>query len=339
MSALPTQPTRSGMTRSPLVILGMGLVLLAGCFLASLALGAARISLGEVYAAFAAFDNSTEHLIVRTVRLPRSLVALLVGAALSVAGAVMQGIARNPLASPVILGINAGAALVVVAAAAIAGTALDTYAWLAFAGAGVTAATVYALAALGRGGVTPLNLTLAGAAIAAFTSSITTGILVVNQRTLDEIRFWLAGSVAGRSSDVLWSLLPGFALGLGVAIALGRQITALNLGEDVAKGLGLAIGRVKLAAAISVVLLAGSSVAIAGPIGFVGLIVPHVVRFAIGVDYRWILPLAAVFGASFLLAADVFARLVFQPYEPPVGLVMPLLGAPFFIYLVRKKLS
>jgi iron complex transport system permease protein len=310
------------------------------CLVASIAYGAAEISFSTIYSALTSFDGSADHLIIRTVRLPRSLIAMLVGAALAVAGAVMQGLTRNPLADPAILGLESGAALAVVVAVFLFGaSSLSAYAGFAFLGAGVTAVVVYWLGSLGRGGLTPLNLTVAGAALTYLLSSLTTGILILSQRTLDEIRFWLAGSVAGRDFTLFLQVLPYIVVGLLLAFALGRQIATLNLGEDVAKGLGQRTAWVKATAAISVVLLAGSSVAVAGPIGFIGLVVPHIVRFFIGVDYRWILPYAAVLGAILLLVADIAARLVIAPQELPVGVMTAIVGAPFFIYLARSRVK
>ena len=318
----------------------LSLFVLLLCLVASMTSGAAEISLDKIVAALIAFNGSTDHLIIRTMRLPRSLIAMLVGAAIAVAGALMQGLTRNPLADPGILGINAGAAMAVVITVFLCGTSsLSLYAWCAFLGAGVTAVLVYWLGSLGRGGLTPLNLTIAGAAITALLSSLTTGILILSQQTLDEIRFWLAGSVAGRDFTLFLQVLPYIAVGLVVAFALGRQITTLSLGEDVAQGLGQRTAWVKLIAALSVVLLAGSSVAAAGPIGFIGLVIPHTVRFLVGVDYRWILPYSAVFGAILLLLADISARLLIAPQELPVGVMTAILGAPFFIYLARWKVK
>ncbi|NER27477.1 MAG: iron ABC transporter permease [Symploca sp. SIO1C4] len=331
-----------GRKSSPLLLTGLlvSLLILWLCLMASITLGAADISLGEVYQALRAFDGSTDHLIIRTVRLPRTITAVLVGAALAVAGALMQGITRNPLADPGILGISSGAALAVVVATFVFGTnSLNIYAWLAFLGAGITAITVYFLGSLGRGGLTPLNLTIAGAALTAFISSVTSGILIISQRTLEEIRFWLAGSLAGRDINLLLQVLPYFCIGLLLAFALGKQITTMSLGEDVAKGLGQETAWVKVMAALSIVLLAGASVAIAGPIGFIGLVIPHIVRILVGLDYRWILPYSAILGAVILVVADICARLVIKPQELPVGLMMPLIGAPFFIYLIRSKLK
>ncbi|WP_416669235.1 FecCD family ABC transporter permease [Egbenema bharatensis] len=320
--------------------LGISIVLLFGCLLFSITFGAADIDPATVWQSLTAFDGSTNHLIITTVRLPRVLIALLVGAALAVAGSLMQGLARNPLADPGILGISAGAALAVVMTTFFFGSVpIQVYTWVAFAGGTIAAIAVYILGSIGRSGMTPLKLILAGAVLGYLMSALTTGILILSQRTLDEIRFWLAGSVAGRDLNILLQVLPYVSIGLMIAFCMGKQITALTLGEEVAKGLGLRTGWVKVTASIVVVLLAGSSVALAGPIGFVGLVVPHIVRFWVGVDYRWILPYAAVWGAILLSLADLAARLVIRPQELPVGIMMSLLGAPFFVYLARSKVK
>lgn len=321
---------------SPFLGLGFGLLILLLCLVGSLTYGAAEISLSKIYTALVAFDGSADHLIIRTLRLPRSLVALGVGAAMAVAGALMQGLTRNPLADPGILGINAGAALAVVASICVWGPAgLHVYAGFAFLGAGLTAVAVYWLGSLGRGGLTPLNLTIAGAALTALLSSLTTGLLILNQPTFEDSRFWLAGSVAGRDLSLFWQILPYLVAGMALALALGKPITTLSLGEDVARSLGQQTTWVKASTALSVVLLAGSSVAVAGPIGFVGLIVPHLVRSFVGRDYRWILPYAAIFGAILLLIADLAARMLVAPQELPLGVMTAFVGAPFFIYLGR----
>ncbi|MEM9541685.1 MAG: iron ABC transporter permease [Cyanobacteria bacterium P01_E01_bin.42] len=323
-----------------LVGIFLGLLLLVKSFTASVALGVADIGLGEIYQALTVPDGSTEHLIIRTVRIPRSITASVVGASVAVAGAIMQGLTRNPLADPGILGINAGAALAVVISVFLFGTSsLSVYAWFALVGAAISAIAVYSLGSLGRGGLTPLNLTIAGAALSALVSSFTSGLMIVSQRTLEEIRFWLAGSVAGRDLELIVQVLPYLIVGLVLGFAIGKQLTLLSLGEDVARGLGQKTAWVKGFGAVSIILLAGGSVAIAGPIGFLGLIVPHIVRFWAGTDYRWILPYSALVGAILLLLADIVARLIVQPLELPVGIVMPLLGAPFFIYLTRSRIK
>jgi iron complex transport system permease protein len=291
-----------------------------------------------VWQALFQFDGSTDHLIIRTVRLPRAILAIVVGASLSVAGAITQGLTRNPLAAPDILGVNVGASLAVVLATFIGGDGSNQWEF-AFIGAAIAAMVVYVLGTLGRSGLTPIKLVIAGAALSYFLGSLTTGILLLNQRTLDDIRFWLAGSLAGQDWNGLTAVLPYIVVGLASSLTLGRQLTLLTFGEEVARGLGLRTVWVKLGAATVLVLLAGSAVALAGPIGFVGLIVPHVVRFGVGVDYRWILPYAMVMGGIFLSVADMAARLVISPQELPVGIMTALVGAPFFIYLARSQIK
>ncbi len=317
-----------------------GLILLLTCLLLSISFGTTAIPGKSIYQSLIAFDGSTEHLIIRSIRLPRSLTAMIVGAAISTSGAVMQGITRNPLADPGILGINSGAAFAVVMGIFLFGTGSPSFhIWCAFAGAGITAISIYFLASLGRSGITPLNLTIAGAAISAFLTSLTTAILIISQRTLEEIRFWLAGSLAGADASLFGQIIPYIAIGMALSLILGRQITVLNLGEDVAKGLGQRTALVKLAALGCVILLDGSAVAVAGAIGFVGLVVPHVARFLVGVNYSWILPYSALLGAILLLASDIAARLIIQPQEIPVGIMTALVGAPFFIYLAKIRVN
>ncbi|MEM7032459.1 MAG: iron ABC transporter permease [Chloroflexota bacterium] len=327
----------------PVLLTGLfasiGVLLLT--MMGSITLGAADIAYIDVWNAIFAFDETlTDHLIIRTLRVPRAAVAALVGGSLAVAGAIMQGLTRNPLGDPGILGINTGAALAVVAAVFFLNIgSLALYAIFAFVGAAITAVAVYGLGALGPGGPTPLNLTIAGAAFTALLSSFTTGVLIMNQRTLEEVRFWLAGSVAGRDLDLLLQVAPYLGFGLLLAFALGRQITTISLGEDVAKGLGQRTDWVKGLSAVAVVLLAGGSVAVAGPIGFIGLVIPHIVRFIVGVDYRWILPYAAVLGGIFLIISDVAARIALRPTELPVGVMTAIIGGPVFIYLVRWRVK
>lgn len=320
------------------IVLAMLLLLLLFSGMVSIAFGAADINIATVYRSLIAFDGSPEHTIIHTLRVPRALIATLVGAALAVAGALMQALTRNPLASPGILGINAGAALAVVAGVFLLKVgSLTLYAWFAFAGAVIAAAVVYLLSSLGPGGSTPLALALAGAAVTSFCSSLLTGILILNERTFDEVRFWLAGSVAGREMHLFFQALPYLASGLILALLLSRQITTLSLGDEVARGLGQRTGWIKLAAATAVVLLAGGAVAATGPIGFIGLVIPHVVRLLVGGDYRWVIPYCAVVGAIFLLLADILARVLISPQEVPVGVVTAVVGGPFFIALVRRK--
>ncbi|OAB58827.1 iron ABC transporter permease [Phormidium willei BDU 130791] len=340
MSSHVTEPDNHPRSQSRVVRL-VGLLLsslvLVICLILSILLGAAEIHPETIWQAIAHFDGSSEHLIIRTVRLPRALLALLVGAALAVAGAITQGLTRNPLAAPDILGINMGAGLTMVLAISL-GSRRSEALGFAFLGAAIATGVVLALASMGSRGITPLKLVIAGAALSYLLGALTTAILLLSQRTLDEIRFWLAGSLAGQDLTILLSLLPYLSLGFLAALVLGRQLTLLSLGDDVALGLGLQTAWVKGVAAVIVILLAGSAVALAGPIGFVGLVVPHVVRFTVGVDYRWILPYAMVFGGILLSLADIAARWFIRPQELPVGVMTAVLGAPFFIYLARSRL-
>lgn len=305
--------------------------------MASVLLGAADINSRTVWQAIFQFDGSTEHLIIRTVRMPRAILAVVVGAALAVAGAITQGIYRNALAAPDVLGINAGAALAMVLTIFLGVSSSNV--WFAFGGAAIAAVMVYWLGSMGRSGLTPLKLVIAGSALAYLFDSLMYGILILNQRTLDEIRFWLAGSLAGQELATMLHILPYIAVGLAGSLVLSRQLTLLSLGDDVAQGLGLQTAWVKLGAAIVVVLLAGSAIALAGPVVFVGLVIPHVVRFGVGVDYRWILPYSMLAGGILLSLADLVARLVIRPQELPVGIMTALIGAPFFIYLARSRIK
>jgi len=316
-----------------------GVMLLALVLAISITQGAAELSLDTVYRALFVYDATVyDHLIIRMVRLPRVVAGAIIGAGLATAGAIMQGLTSNPLASPGILGINAGAAFAVVVGVYLLGAPpLLVYGILAIGGAAVAAVIVYTLGSVGRGGATPVKLTLAGVIFAMFTSAFTTAILVLDRNTFDQIRFWTVGSLSGRDwAMVLW-LGPFVAVGLVGALLLSRQITTISLGQEIARGLGQNTALVKGLAAVMVILLAGGSVAIAGPVGFVGLVVPHVARAICGVDYRWILPYTAVTGAILVTFADTIGRVVQRPQEIPIGVMLAFVGAPFFIYLARWK--
>ncbi len=317
------------------------LILLGLCILWSITLGAAEITPQKVYQALFAFDSSDfQHLIIQTVRLPRVLSGVVVGASLAVAGAIMQGLTRNPLADAGILGIESGAVFAVVVAISLLGSPpMSTYILFGFLGAAMAAVIVYSLGSMGRGGATPLKLTLAGVILTAFISAFTTAILIGDQGTLDKIRFWTAGSLAGRDMTLLAQAAPWMLVGLVGALLISRQITTTSLGDDVATGLGQNTLRIKAIAALIVVLLAGGAVALAGPIAFIGLIIPHVVRFLVGVDYRWVIPYSAVLGAILLTIADVGARILIRPQELPVGVIMAVVGAPVFVALARWKVK
>jgi iron complex transport system permease protein len=339
-TAVPS--TRRGALASvPARLVGLlvAAVALALLSLLSLAVGSKPIPLGDVLAAFTAFDDTVEnHLIVQSLRVPRTLVAVMVGVALGLAGALMQGLTRNPLADPGILGVSAGAALAVVVGIFVFGVgSLSGYVWFAFVGAAVTSVAVYLLGALGRDGATPVKLALAGAAVTAFLGSLTTTILLVDVATLDQYRFWAVGSVAGRDLSVVAQVAPFLLVGTVMALSAGRSLNALALGDDVARSLGARVGAARVFSAVSVVLLVGAATAAAGPIGFVGLTVPHVARAITGPDYRWVLAYSAVLAPSLLLAADVLGRVVARPGELQVGIVTALIGAPVFIALVRRR--
>lgn len=305
----------------------------------SLNIGTLDIHFSTVWHALTTNSEDFKELIIRTVRLPRVISGAVIGMSLAVAGALMQGLTRNPLASPSILGVNAGAAFAIVCALSfLKQPPLYTYAIFAAIGAGCAASVVYVLGSIGIGGATPMKLTLSGAIFTAFLSAITTTILIFDEETLDQIRFWSAGSLAGRSNELLMNTTPYIVVGLLISVLLGKHITTLSLGDDVAKGLGQDTGRIKKLAFVSVILTAGGATALAGPIGFIGLIVPHITRLLVGTDYRRILPASAVIGAILLTLADMIARVIIRPQELPVGIVMGLIGAPFFIYLARKKL-
>ena len=318
-------------------------VLLAGataallvCVLLSLFVGARVIDPVTTVEALVGFDGSRDHVIVRDLRLPRTLVALAVGAALAVAGALMQGLTRNPLASPETLGVAQGAALAVVLAIYLVGiTSPSGYVWFALAGAVAFTVLAYVLAGSGRGEQTPVRLALSGAVLATVAASWAATIMTIDLRTLDEARFWLVGSVAGRPLGVLAAVLPLLLAGAVLAALLIRPLDALSLGEDTAVALGIDPVRSRLIGAAAVMLLAGGAVAAAGPLAFVGLAVPHLLRRLTGPEHRVLLAGCALVGPALLLLADVVGRIVMRPLELEVGIVTAFLGAPVLIALVR----
>ncbi|WP_416147650.1 FecCD family ABC transporter permease [Salipaludibacillus sp. HK11] len=319
-----------------LILIGLTIVTLL--VVISISFGIADINLKTVYQSFFNFNGSREHLIIFNARVPRAVIAMMVGSCLAVAGTIMQALTRNALAAPEILGVNHGAALFVVISIFLFDmTDPSTYTWFAFAGAGIVATVVYLLSSMGREGMTPLRLILAGAAMTTLMSSLIQGIMIVNQQSLDNMRFWLAGSVVGRDLSLFMQILPYMMIGLVVPFFMSKQLTILSLGEETAVGLGQKTKAIKTISIIIVVLLAGSSVAIAGPIGFVGLAVPHIARSIVGTDYKWIIPYSAILGAILVLLADITARFVLNNQELPVGVMTAMVGVPFFIYLARKK--
>lgn len=323
--------------RLPAFALAAGLCVLA---LWSMGVGAAQIPMRAVAAVLLEPDNSRVSLIVWNVRLPRVLAAAVVGAALAVAGAIMQAATNNPLADPGLLGVNAGAAFAVVVATMIfgPGAASGALLWFAFLGAAAAAAAVYALGAMGRSGPTPIKLVLAGVVIGTFLGVLTAALLVFDTQTLDAVRQWTVGSLRGRVLNDVLAPLPYIALGLLLAMMFRDQFTSLSLGSDVAQGLGQNPMLWRGVSAVIVVLLAGGAVAIAGPLSFVGLVVPHMARMTMGADYRRILPISLLGGAVLTLAADVLPRVLWVN-DVPVGISLALIGAPFFIWLARGRLG
>jgi iron complex transport system permease protein len=256
---------------------------------------------------------------------------------LAVAGVLMQALTRNPLASPSIFGVNAGAVFAIVLFSTFFSvTSLNTFLWLAFLGASVAGALVYGLGSLGKDGLSPVRIVLSGAAISALFMAFTQGILVIGQEGLDNVLFWVAGSVSGRDVSMVMPLVPAFVVGIVLAILAAPQINILLSGDDVAKGLGQNTLLIKVVLSLLIIGLAGGSVALGGSIGFIGLMVPHMVRSVVGYDHKWLIPLSALWGAILLLCADVISRFVIMPEEVPIGVTTAILGAPFFIYLARK---
>jgi iron complex transport system permease protein len=261
-----------------------------------------------------------------------------VGAALGLSGAVMQGVTRNPLADPGILGVSMGASLAVVTGIVLFGLSTATgYLWVAIAGACAAAVFVYAIGSLGRGGATPLKLALAGTATSAALASLVSAFVLPRNDIAEGFRSWQIGGVGGASYDTIRQALPFLAAGFVVCLLSARALNSLALGDELAAGLGERVALVRGVAALGAVLLCGAATAIAGPIGFVGLVVPHVCRLLIGLDHRWLLPFSALLGASLLTAADVVGRVVARPAEIDVGIVTALVGAPFFIWIVRRQ--
>jgi iron complex transport system permease protein len=329
---------RAGLAARAAGLLG-GLAALAMVLLLSLRIGSIDITTGDAVDALFAYDPASyEQTVVRSLRLPRTLIGLCVGAALAVAGATMQAATRNPLAGPSILGVSSGAAFAIVTAVFFGHmTSPLQYIWFAFVGALIASTLVYFVASIGQGGTSPVKLALAGAVVTALLGAWTTALLLLSQQTLDVVRFWLAGSLAGRDLAVLAAVLPFMVIGLLGALLFGHQLNILSLGDDTARALGMRTGWVRGACAVLVVLLTGAAVAAAGPIGFVGLAVPHLVRAVVGPDYRWVLPYAAVVGPGLLLTADILGRVVARPAEVQVGIVTAFCGAPFLIYLARHR--
>lgn len=336
-SGEPTAYTSGRSQRRRMVWLAVVLLVLAGSCVMSVSFGARDVGWDDIVAGVQGANDTMAQAVV-AVRLPRTVLAVIAGAALGLAGAVMQGITRNPLADPGILGVNSGAAMAVVIGIAWFGLeTLDAFLWAAIFGAGVAACFVYAIGSLGRGGPTPLKLTLAGAATSIATASFTMAIILPRNDIAAGVRSWQIGGIGGASFDAILPCLPFLLAGLVLCLLSARSLNLLALGDDTAAGLGGRVAWARGGAALGAVLLCGATTAICGPIGFVGLVVPHLCRLIVGVDYRWLLPFCALTGSILLIVADVTGRLVARPTEMDVGIVTAFVGAPFFIWIVRRR--
>ncbi|WP_323379447.1 FecCD family ABC transporter permease [Streptomyces durbertensis] len=327
----------SGRRRHALRAAGLlaSLVLLALTLALSLAVGARPLTLAEVWSGLVD-TGSPAHTVVREMRLPRTWLGLLAGTALGLAGGLMQAVTRNPLADPGLLGVNAGASAAVVSAMAFLGVAGFTgYVWFAFAGAAAVSVLVYAVG--GGRGATPARLALAGTAINAALISYVNAVMLLDTAALDRMRFWAVGSLAGAEAATVGRLAPFVLVGVVLALGLGRALNAMQLGEDSARALGARPAAVRAAAIVAVTLLCGAATAACGPLVFVGLIVPHLVRSLTGPDLRWQLPYCAVLAPVLLLGADVLGRVVARPGELQVGIVTAVLGGPLFLSFVRRR--
>ncbi|MFF8433754.1 FecCD family ABC transporter permease [Streptomyces bacillaris] len=340
----PARAAREPQETSPArtALRGGGLLVLAALLLFLIALstwiGAKDTSLGQVWTAIWNDDGSYATDVIRQLRLPRTLVGLMTGAALGVAGAVMQAVTRNPLADPGLLGVNAGASAAVVFGIGVIGLAgFGSLVWFSFVGAALTTVIVYVLGASGRAGPTPVRLALAGAAVSASLSGVIAGLTVFDSATYDYLRFWMVGSLAGREPQLVVQLLPFIVVGLVIALLLARSLNSLALGDELGRALGARIARTRLAAVVVVTLLCGASTAAAGPIAFVGLVVPLVARWLTGPDLRWVLPYSMLLAPVLLLVSDIIGRVALPGDELEVGAVTAVIGAPVFIAMVCRR--
>jgi iron complex transport system permease protein len=318
-------------------------VVLAVLSVLSIWLGSKEIPVTDVWQVLWRNDGSEDAVVIHSVRIPRTLLAIAVGAAFGLGGALMQALTRNPLAEPGLLGVNAGAAFAIVFAIAVLGvTSLYSYIWFAFAGALGASVVVYVLGNRGRTEASPVRLALAGVAVTALLMSFTSALVLTDPVALNRYRFWSAGSLADQNGAAVLDILPFIVVGTVLAIACGPALNSLALGEDVAAALGRRLGLVRIQGATAVTLLTGAAVAVIGPIVFLGLVVPHVARSlaqwaGLGPDHRWLLPLSALIAPGLLLAADILGRMLDRPIEIQAGVLIAFLGGPFFIAMVRRR--
>ncbi|MEV5579260.1 iron chelate uptake ABC transporter family permease subunit [Streptomyces parvus] len=335
--------TRPARWRPTLLVAALAALLALLCLL-SIGLGALSIPPGDVVRALTGQPTGPRiEDVIWSVRIPRTALGLAAGAALGLSGCVMQALTRNPLADPGILGVSAGAAFAIVIAAGVAGIgSLFGYIWFAFAGAMAASVVVYLLGRMGRSGSTPVKLALAGVAVTAVLSSLTSAVVLTDPAALDRFRFWSAGSLADQDASTVLRILPFLGLGALLALAGAPALNSLALGDDVAASLGRRLGLVRLQGVVAVTLLTGAAVAVIGPVVFLGLVVPHVARVlaqyaGLGPDHRWLLPLSAGLAAALLLGADILGRVIARPVEVQAGIIVAFIGGPFFIALVRRR--
>ena len=314
------------------------LVALAIVLALSISVGSRPIALDRVWSLVWHPDGSDDAIIVHDLRIPRTILGLLVGGALGVAGALMQALTRNPLADPGLLGVNAGAAAAVVTATAVLGSADPlTYVWFAFAGAAAAAVAVYGIGATGRSGATPVRLALAGTAVTFALLSYVQALTLVDRDTLDQYRFWQVGALAGHPASLNWQIAPFIVAGVVLALTLARSLNAVALGDDAGRALGASPARTRVLGAVAITLLCGAATAAAGPIAFVGLAVAHAARALTGPVQRWVLPFSALLAPVMVLGADVLGRVVIRPGELEVGIVSAVVGGPLFVAIVRRR--
>lgn len=315
------------------VILSLGCLLLS--VLLSLALGSKRVSAADIWDVLLGMDKTSFQAAVIQARIPRTIFGIMAGGALGISGALMQSITRNPIADPSILGVNTGASLFVVCGMSFWGlNTAGQYIWLAIAGAAVTAVLVYGIASLGNGGATPLKLALAGSAAGTALASLVNAIMLPNSQVMDSFRFWQVGSIGAATWENIGLVLPFLIIGLALSIWIAPSLNALALGDEMAASLGVKTGLVRAVSALAGVVLCGAVTAIAGPVGFIGLMVPHLVRFLYGADMRLLLPFSALGGGCLLLFSDVIGRVIGSPGETEVGIVTAFIGAPVFIITI-----
>lgn len=316
-----------------------GVLLLVISVVLSLALGARGVTLADTWHAITAYDSTREgQIVVREMRVPRTVVGLMVGVALGLSGALIQALTRNPLADPGILGVNAGAGFAVVIGVAIFGlTGIHQYIWWAFGGAVVATLVVYLIGNVGTAGATPIRLTLVGMSLGAVLGGVSSGITLLRPEVFDAMRYWGAGSLASANWATARAVGIFILIGTVIALVCARQLNAVALGDDLARSLGTRIVPLRIGVIIAVTLLCGAAVAAAGPIGFVGLMIPHVARWLLGPDQRWIFFMTLALAPSLLLLSDVLGRLLISPAELQVGIVTAVIGAPVLIGLVRRK--